>query len=673
MKFPQSTSEIVLDGKYQLEERLGEGATGMVYRALHLGLKKTFAVKLLKTGSPDPFSLARFRREAEALGQLRHPHVVDVTDFGIDTAAGGVPYLVMELLDGITLADFCRERGPLPVERALPLLTAIAAAVDAAHACGVLHRDLKPGNVLLCPTPEGEPLVKVLDFGLAEIAGAPSDADLPMDVEEGAGHGLTGTGSLLGTPLYVAPELIRQQAASRASDLYSFGVIAYELLAGHPPFQGSTAEVLAGHLNAEPPAPALPEEVWQALQEPLRKNPAQRPSSAGEVVRRIQKAAERSARARWRAAEMPRRLGLSVGLTGFVLLAGCLLPWPVAPRLDNWIQDLRVRSAPPRSPDPRIILLSVDEASVQEGVPSLVDRADEIGATLERVFAAGARGVAIDLVVPEKWSEAPAFSDLVLRHPDTLTLAAFSEADGHVAGTDCVAGLTAAALGAGRTRALFGFVNLDEDASGWTRKGRLAFRDQSGTLRPSWAARAARGLGLPLRDTNLFWIDARVDALRYRRIPWRDVAAELDRAPRLFRDRLVLVGVDSLGSGDDIHRVPSRRGEPGLVSGLTLQALLVDTIAAGFPIREPDPRTFLAAATVLIGLALGMVLCAPRAGPAVLGLAAAAVLYLAASFPVFWWLSRILPVSLPLLLLLFGLSLVLTLRRMLPSAPEVSS
>src|SRR6266545_4033809 len=91
MKSPQSTLEIILDGKYRLDERLGEGATGAVYRALHLGLKKTFAVKLLKAVSPDPFTLARFRREAEALGQLRHPHVVEVTDFGIDTAAGGVP------------------------------------------------------------------------------------------------------------------------------------------------------------------------------------------------------------------------------------------------------------------------------------------------------------------------------------------------------------------------------------------------------------------------------------------------------------------------------------------------------------------------------------------------------------------------------------------------------
>jgi CHASE2 domain-containing sensor protein/tRNA A-37 threonylcarbamoyl transferase component Bud32 len=673
MKSPQPALDIVLDGKYRLEERLGEGATGVVYRAVHLGLKKAFAVKLLKAGSLDPLALARFRREAEALGQLRHPHVVEVTDFGIDEAAG-FAYLVMELLDGSTLADFCRGQAPLSLERALPLLEAIAMAVDAAHARGVLHRDLKPGNVLLCPAPDGAPIVKVVDFGLAEIAGRPLAEDFRPVGEVDAGDRLTATGSLLGTPLYVAPELIRQQAASRASDLYSFGVIAYELLAGHPPFQGSTAEVLAGHLDAEPPVPALPEEVWQALREPLRKDPVQRPSSAGEIVRRLRKAADRTALARWRAAEIPRRVALSAGLTGVVLVAGLLLPWPAVPGLDNRVQDLRVRGAPARPPNPRIVLLSVGEASLEEGIPSLVDRADEIGATLERVFRAGARGVAIDLVLPEKWSRSETFSNLILRHPETLTLAAFSESDERVGGTDCVAGLTTVALGRAQARGLFGFVNLDEDADGVTRRGRLLYRDQRGAPRPSWAARAAEVLGSPQRGAaNGFWIDPRIDFLRYRRIPWRDVAAELERAPRLFHDRLVLVGADSLSSGDDIHRVPHRAGEAALVSGLTLQALLADTIAAGFPVREPARPVVLAVATLLIGLALGAVLCVPRASPAVLALGMAAALYLAASFPVFWWSCRILPVSLPLLLLLFGLSIVLILRRMLPPAPEISS
>jgi len=666
-----SEPQIVLDGTYRLDACLGEGATGVVYRALHLGLKKSFAIKLLKAGSLDPFSLARFRREAEVLGRLRHPHVVEVTDFGIDDAAGGIPYLVMELLDGITLADVCRERGPLPLEQALPLLAAIAAAVDAAHACGVLHRDLKPGNVLLCPRPEGDPLVKVLDFGLAEISGARPEApggELPFDAR------LTATGSLLGTPLYVAPELIRRQAASRASDLYSFGVIAYELLAGHPPFRGSTRDVLAGHLDTEPPAPAsLPAEVRDALREPLRKDPAQRPAGASDVVRGLRRAAERAARRRWWATELPRRAGLSAGLTGLLLLAGFLLPWPVLSGIDDWMQDLRVRSAPVRPPDPRILLLTVDEASLAGGAPPLADRADEIAATLDRVFAAGARGVAIDMLLPARWSDAPAFSGLILRHPERFTLAAFSGRGGRVVGTDCVAGLTAVALGPDRARALFGFVNLAEEADGVTRTGRLRYRDRSGASRLSWAAHAARELGAPQGAApNVFWIDPRIDWPRFARISWRDVPAALDRHPVLFQDRLVLVGGDFQGSGDDVHRVPHRTERTAVVSGLTLQAMLVETIIAGLPVREPPRTSFVAATALLLGLALAAILCASRARPAVLVVGAAVLVYLGVSFPAFWWSGRILPVSLPLLLVFCGVNLVLAVRRWLPPAPEVS-
>jgi CHASE2 domain-containing sensor protein len=540
----------------------------------------------------------------------------------------------MELLEGTPLS------GPLPLDRALPILEEIASAVDAAHGAGILHGDLKPANVLVCA--DG---VKVLDFGLAELLNAP-------DVDE----------RMLGTPLYVAPELARGGKTGPASDIYSFGVLVYEILAGQPPFQGTVAEVLNGHLYRDPPPLALPPEVWLVLREALEKDPALRPRTAGEVVNRLREGVAQAERRHWRSSEVPRRVGLAALLALALAAAGLVLPWPVLPVAERWIDDLRVLAAPAQPPDPGILLVSIDEESLQSNPRQLPDWVDEIGLTLARIFKAGARRVAIDLLPPA--SESPAFADLLVRHPGDLTLAVFSGPGGELVGEECMDPLTAVALGPRRAAGMFGFVNLDEDGDRVVRHGRTRFLDRSGRERPSWAAHVA-GTHPAERD---FRIDVRIDWSRYARISWKDVPAALDRNPDLFRGRLVLVGGEYLASLDE-HRVPHRPGTGDAISGLVLQALMVDTIVRGLPVRDARRLPVLAAAALVAACAMAGLLCARRAGPVAAWSAAGAALYLAVSLPVFGWTGLMLPVTEPWLLLLLGLLIVLALRRVLPEAP----
>ena len=258
-----------LGGRYRMEALLATGGMGEVWAARDLLLDRAVAVKVLGGAlAGDGRAAERLRREARAAARLDHPNIARVLDLG---EHDGRPYLIMELLDGESLATRIDRAGPLPTTEASRIVAAVADALEAAHQAGVVHRDVKPGNVFL--TAAGE--VKVLDFGIASAAG---DAALT-------------TGDLLGTAAYLAPERVLGHRATPAADIYALGVVLYELLAGHRPFAGdSEVELAMAHVNADPPplneaAPSTPPSLVAACHHALAKDPSSRPSSAAEFAR----------------------------------------------------------------------------------------------------------------------------------------------------------------------------------------------------------------------------------------------------------------------------------------------------------------------------------------------------------------------------------------------------
>jgi serine/threonine protein kinase len=363
----------VLDEKYRLEHLLGKGGMGAVYLATHLGTERYVALKLI---SPQFMRnnefVERFKREARAAGRLRHPNVVDVTDFGFARVkAGQVAYLVMEYLDGCTLGDVLAEEKRLPLEWVADILDQVCSAVHEAHQQGIIHRDLKPDNIWLEPNRLGSYRVKVLDFGIAKLgeAGTPvvdddpavtiiddvaaaaalSGAQLETDTlmrpagdeartqnlkakaeavgtvlqdpltnpllnhtdqaadDDGTllfdqnthgggqhtahistsaqGAALTRVGAIMGTPLYMSPEQCGGGHVDTRSDIYSLGVIAYQMLAGEPPFAGNTSTVMRAHREQKPQslrdrATKIPKRAAGVVMSALSKNPAERPPTA---------------------------------------------------------------------------------------------------------------------------------------------------------------------------------------------------------------------------------------------------------------------------------------------------------------------------------------------------------------------------------------------------------
>ncbi|HEX3776956.1 MAG TPA: serine/threonine-protein kinase [Polyangiaceae bacterium] len=269
----------VLAGRYRIEQLLGSGGMGAVYRAEHVHMRKAVAVKVLhREMMAFPEVVARFEREAVAAGRIDHTHVVSASDFG--QLEDGTFYLALEFVEGRSLAKVVDTEGALAPERALRIARQIAEALHAAHSVGIVHRDLKPDNVMLVVKDTDPDFVKVLDFGIAKIK-------VDANTEQTA---LTQIGTVFGTPEYMSPEQARGEAVDARADLYTVGVILHEMLSGVSPFKDEDlVVVLTRHLTADPPP--LPEHVDPAISELvfelMKKLPAERVQTAAELIERI--------------------------------------------------------------------------------------------------------------------------------------------------------------------------------------------------------------------------------------------------------------------------------------------------------------------------------------------------------------------------------------------------
>jgi serine/threonine protein kinase len=267
-------------GSHEITALLGKGGMGEVYRARDLKLKREVAIKILpEEFSRDDDRVSRFQREAEVLASLNHPNIAAIYDF---EEANGSRFLVLELVDGETLADRL-QRGPIPVDEALEVAKHICEALEAAHEKGIVHRDLKPANIKI--TPDGK--VKVLDFGLARaLENAPANPNFSNSPT--LSMAATNAGVILGTAAYMSPEQAKGRPVDRRTDIFAFGCVLYEMLAGKPAFDGEDVpDILSRILQREPDwellPPNVPSRIRELLHLCLEKNAKNRRRDAGDV------------------------------------------------------------------------------------------------------------------------------------------------------------------------------------------------------------------------------------------------------------------------------------------------------------------------------------------------------------------------------------------------------
>lgn len=268
-----------LPAQYQLFEKVGEGGMGFIFKAGNRYTGAQYAIKVLRSEfDSDQRALERFMFEAKAASSLKHPNICCVHDFGL--TAGGIPYLVMDWIEGISLGRKVTRDKQFSVPDALEIFKQVAAALIHSHQNKVVHRDMKPENIMLSRDAQGKTTVHLLDFGIAKML---SDEDMVIS------GGLTRSGTVVGTPLYMSPEQARGLKVDRRSDIYSLGCVMYFTLTGAPPFVGKTViDTIEMHLNSPPPeidsALKVPGDLRKIILKALEKSPADRYQSVEELA-----------------------------------------------------------------------------------------------------------------------------------------------------------------------------------------------------------------------------------------------------------------------------------------------------------------------------------------------------------------------------------------------------
>ncbi len=381
-----------LDETYRIVRLLGRGGMGVVYLAEHALLNDRVAVKLLPAaGAARADAFQRFLREGRLARAIHHPNVVAV--YEMRTSSDGLPYMVMEYVEGPTLRDEMRRRGPIPLDEALGLLEPIAAALDHAHGLGIVHRDLKPENVII-GTASGEPVVKLLDLGIARLFDASDDGPPVTNV--------TSAGQIIGTPAYMPPEQWGQLPEDGGSeidarvDVYGLGVMLFEMVAGRTPFAGATPyDLRVAHIRETPPAladlaPAVSRGASAAVARALSKDRSDRQASAGELLAQARTgaarpAARRAGRTRRATTNTLMALGaLVVGAVVLGMVVSILVGLGVAGKLGApSVEPASTPAAAER--EDRTLKLSVLARRVRDGKPEIAP----FGASEDATFADG--------------------------------------------------------------------------------------------------------------------------------------------------------------------------------------------------------------------------------------------------------------------------------------------